>query len=134
MSPCHYSNMVVYVASKTRHAERWKSLRDSGLRINSSWIDEAKAGQTECVASLAASCIVEAASADAVLLYLENDEVSCGALLEAGAALANGAVVISVSCRSVSRVFAHHPNWREASDLDSAIRLLGLLAQEQSVI
>lgn len=36
---------AIYTASKTRHADKWRHLRDEiGLPINSTWIDEAGAG------------------------------------------------------------------------------------------
>lgn len=35
---------TIYFASKTRHAPRWRALRDAGVPTASTWIDEAGEG------------------------------------------------------------------------------------------
>jgi hypothetical protein len=86
------SNRGTYVASRTRHAARWRALRALGYRINSSWIDEAGPGQTPNLGLLWERITREVTTSRMVLLYLEPDDFPVkGALVEVGMAL--GAVV-----------------------------------------
>ena len=87
------AGMTVYVASRTRHAAKWRALRDSGLRVISTWIDEAGAGETSDWPDLWRRCLGEAVKADVFLLYAEAGDVLRGALIEAGARLAWGGSV-----------------------------------------
>jgi hypothetical protein len=103
---------IIYTASKTKHAEKWRGLRAAGHRIISTWIDEAEPGQTADYSELADRCRAEIAGADYVLLYCEPDEILKGAIIEAGMALALGKPVRCVGdCPSISAVFAKHPLW-----------------------
>jgi hypothetical protein len=88
--------MKIYIASKTRHAERWKIIRGSGVPINSTWIDEAGTGESQDLSDLGSRCIKEAAEADVLILYGEPGEKLKGALIEMGAALAHGRTVFVV--------------------------------------
>ena len=81
--------MSIYIASKTKHAERWRFLRDKiGEPIISTWIDEAGEGETTDHADLWRRCIAQAASADVLILYREPGEILKGGWIEMGAALA----------------------------------------------
>ena len=86
----------VYIASKTKHAQRWKDLRASGVPIVSTWIDEAGEGETKSYADLWSRCIREAMTAERFIIYAEPGEVLKGALVEMGAAIAAGVPVFSV--------------------------------------
>jgi hypothetical protein len=113
----------IYVASKVKHAARWRLLRDEGVPVISTWIDEAGEGESGDYAELAARCIREATSARAVLLYCEPGDILKGALVEVGAALAMGVPVYCVGkCESLSRVFSQHPLWREFHSITGAVR------------
>lgn len=113
---------IFYVASKTSHAWRWRSLRDRGYRINSTWIDEAGEGESSDYADLAVRCIAEASAADVLILYCVATDALKGALIEVGAALAAGKEVRCVGdCPSISRVFRKHPLWRECDSLPEAL-------------
>jgi nucleoside 2-deoxyribosyltransferase len=104
--------MKIYIASKVKHAEKWRKLRKEGAKIISTWIDEAGEGQTYSYHVLACNCIEEIKEADALILYCEEGEMLKGALIEVGAALAFGKKVYAVGdCQSISRVFKEHPNW-----------------------
>ena len=114
-------NLTFYIASKTTHAEQWRAMRQSGIRINATWIDEAGEGQSADYSELAARCIAEACGADAVVLYCEAGEILKGAMIEVGAALAVGKEVRCVGdCPSISRVFRKHPLWRNCGSLTEA--------------
>ncbi|MHB8408394.1 MAG: hypothetical protein ACYDHY_09950 [Acidiferrobacterales bacterium] len=112
----------VYTASKTVHASKWRALRDAGYPITASWIDEAGEGQSADYAELAERCVREVAGANLVLLYSEPGEVLKGALIELGVALGSGVPVAYVgSGAGLSRVFRHHPLWREYRSIEDAL-------------
>ena len=85
----------LYVASKTRHAHLWRSLRNV-MPVCSTWIDEAGPGESKNLADLWDRCIREASAADAVLVYCAPGEILKGAFVELGAALASGVPVFAV--------------------------------------
>lgn len=113
---------VVYTASKTIHASKWRNLRANGMRINSTWIDEAGQGETASFEDLWRRCVHEASTADAILLYREPDEVLKGAFIEAGAALSNGVPVYAVGCDEFS--FVSHPLATQYPTLSAALKAL----------
>lgn len=114
---------ALYVASKTKHAAKWRELRARGLPVVASWIDEAGEGQTKDFADLAMRCIREATTADYVLLYVEPGETHKGSLVEVGAALAAGVPVRCVGdSRTVSKTFRHHPLWSDHPSVEAAVR------------
>ena len=82
----------VYIASKTKHAALWRSLRKT-MGFISTWIDEAGEGETSDFADLWRRCIEEARTADALVAYHEPGDVWKGAFVEIGAALAAGVPV-----------------------------------------
>lgn len=86
----------LYIASKTKHAAKWKALRESGVPIISTWIDEAGEGETVSYEDLWRRCIAESKSAAAFIVYAEPGETLKGALVEMGAAIAAGTPVFSV--------------------------------------
>lgn len=112
-----WSEVKIYIASKTAHADKWKALRDAGARIISTWIDEVGDGESADLSDLAWRCIEEAVTADLLIIYRERGEVLEGAFIEAGAALACGTPVAAIGewddCWSA---LFHHPLWsREVS-------------------
>lgn len=111
---------MIYVASKTRHAEMWRLLR-LHMKINSTWIDEAGVGQTASYSELSERCLWEIRNSSALVLYCEPGEILKGAIIEAGAALALGIPVYCVGeCVSLSRVFRAHPLWTDSENLNAA--------------
>lgn len=109
----------IYIASKTRHADRWRFLRDKiGLPIISTWIDEAGPGESTDLADLWRRCIAEASGAAALIVYREKDEVLKGGWVEVGAALASDVPVLAVGIEEFtiahdSRI-QHHRLMRDA--------------------
>ena len=87
----------IYTASRTHHANKWKSARARGEPIISTWIDEAGAGGSPSLSDLWVRNINEAVSADALVVLIERDDFPLkGALVEIGAALAAGNPVFVV--------------------------------------
>ena len=113
----------IYIASKTKYANRWRCLREDGANIIATWIDEAGPGETEDHADLAMRCIREPATADVTILYIGmRDEIAKGSLIEVGAALAAGKRVIQVGeCVNSVSVFQSHPLWSRAQTMGEAI-------------
>jgi len=90
--------MRVYAASRTKHAEMWKTLRADGLHIVSSWIDEAGPGQTASLPELWQRIAAEVRGSNAFVLYVEPDDFPLkGAFIEAGMALASSIPVVLVA-------------------------------------
>lgn len=109
----------IYIASKTKHARRWRYLRDKvGEPIISTWIDEAGEGESACLHDLWRRCLQEAASARVLIVYREKDEVMKGAWVEVGAALANGVPVFAIGLDGFTisqyRGIAHFPDMKSA--------------------
>lgn len=90
----------VYVASRASVPERgemWRRLRSSGVRINSSWIDEDGVGQTEDFSELWSRIESEVRQSQRLILYAEPGDFPLkGALVEVGIALAFEVPVIAV--------------------------------------
>lgn len=91
------SEKGVYVASRASVPERpahWRQLREQGLRITSSWIDETSPA---CMGVLWQTIEQEIAASAGVLLYAETDDFPLrGALIECGLALGMGKPVALV--------------------------------------
>jgi hypothetical protein len=90
-------------------------------------VDESGDGQTRDFSELAQRCISEASLADAVILFWEPNADIHGALIEAGAALATGGMVIQVAENeddTFSKVFRSHPQWKSVKSLDEAFGFL----------
>ena len=112
----------VYVASRTRHAAAWRTLRDeAGYPIVSTWIDEAGSGQTLDRAEFWTRVIREVQGAQALVLFRHADDVPDGALVEVGAALAAGVPVFAVGEYKDSG-FRNHPLVRACLTVEGAIR------------
>ena len=113
----------IYIASKTKHAPRWRRLRSEGYNIISTWIDEAGARQTSNYSELSVRCIREIRQSDFLIFYCEHEEMQNGALIEMGVALAFGIEVRCVVTTSadVNKVFRWHPAVREFSDIYAAL-------------
>ena len=113
--------MRIYIASKTRHAAKWRALRSDGYDIISTWIDEAGPGESQDLPDLAKRCVSEAKSADVLVLYCEPGDVLKGALIEVGAALACGVPVREVGrCDSIQTALRHHPLWTAWCSVEKA--------------
>jgi len=87
----------IYIASKVKHADRWRFMRDKvGEPIVSTWIDEAGEGETSDHHDLWRRCITEASNCELLIIYREPEEVLKGAWVELGCALTNNVPVFAV--------------------------------------
>ena len=113
---------MIYFASKVKHALKWRELRAAGVPVNSTWIDEARDKESPSQPDLWTRCVNEAASAKAVILYVEPGEVLKGALVEVGAALSQRVRVYVVGEPDGSWV--NHPLVRRCSSVEEAVSLV----------
>lgn len=117
--PQRINGKRIYVASRTRHAYRWREARAYGYPVCSTWIDEAGEGESPCLSDLWDRCVLEASTADALVVYRERGEVLKGAYVEVGAALSSGVPVYAVGCSDVT--FINHPLVRQVPTLELAM-------------
>lgn len=86
----------IYVASRASipaRVEMWKKLRDSGINIISTWIDDSHV----TLDNLWSTITLEIAKCDGLILYAELDDFPLkGALIECGMALGLGKPVAIV--------------------------------------
>ena len=110
----------IYIASKTKHADRWRFLRDKvGEPIISTWIDEAGPGESADLDDLWQRCIAEAVNCDVLIIYREPDDILKGAWVEMGAALAYGRPVFAIGLEEYT--IAKHCAVRHFKDMRDAI-------------
>lgn len=117
-----YNAHMIYIASKTIHAHRWRALRAAGEQIHSTWIDEAEPGQSKDLLDLWKRCIREAAWSTALVAYREPDEIFKGGFIEIGAALAHGVPVFVVGFER-SFTFLNHPNVMACDTIGQAFEM-----------
>jgi len=117
----------IYVASKAKHADKWKELRSKGLNIISTWLDEAATGQTKDWMDLGVRCVNEVKQADYLLFYCEPGEIFLGAFIELGVA-----TVFDKKCYIVGPIPTRlkHPNWISCGSIMEALQSM----QEVSVV
>ena len=129
--------LKIYIASKFAHGKRWRALEleweefyftsrwptlyhdsvpDEGVFTKIGWIHD----------------IEDVTRADVVLVYGgdQDDDHLRGALVEAGAALALGKMVVVVGSNPDFGTWQHHPNVHPVGTLEAARILLRLMASE----
>ena len=114
---------MIYIASKTVHAQKWRELRANGVPINSTWIDEAGQGESKDLADLWWRCIRESSDALCTIVYREEGEILKGAFIEVGSALASGMMVIAAGYWADNLSFLNHYNVRVVANMDEALRI-----------
>jgi hypothetical protein len=119
--------MKIYVASKAKHAHWWRALQAAGVPIDAPWITwQGNAAGAEPGADdwrkHWAGCIDAAAAVDICLFVNLDGEQACGALIEAGAAIAAGKRVFVVSPDWWS--FQTHPRARVFGSVADAVRFI----------
>lgn len=123
----------IYVSSRSRRGPLWQELRDHGLPIAATWIDESGPGETSDFHDLYARCTKEAARATVnIWLAVPEDGPWFGALIEVGATLGNGGLVIAVTDDvSVLRGWDRHPKVIVVDNLHTAcvmaLREIGMI-------
>jgi len=106
----------IYIASKTKHADRWRALRAGGAPIISSWIDE---DEPTSYPEFWGRCLREIAHATSMVLYHEEGEVPKGSFVEVGAALAHLIPVFVVG--DPPGTFVHYPLVKRRATVEEAI-------------
>lgn len=104
----------IYVASKTKHAAKWRALRAAGVPVVSSWIDEEVLGdKTDPNLTDWWETYVKDVTdrAGALLLYVEPGEVHKGGLVEVGAALGCGIPVYVCGPQTPAELVAQLGSW-----------------------
>ncbi len=110
----------IYIASKTKHADRWRFLRDKiGWPIISTWIDEAGEGESTDLDDLWRRCLHEASHCRVLIAYREKGETFKGGWVEIGAALTVGIPVLAVGLDEFT--IAKYRGIQHFSDMKSAI-------------
>lgn len=127
---------TVYVASRASVPDRplmWRTWREKGLPIISSWIDEAGEGQTADNMDLWMRIHGEVAQASGLVLFVTQDDFPLkGALIEVGMALALNKPVALVAPGVMLQPhtgrplgsWIHHPNVHLAPSIPAAFRHL----------
>lgn len=121
--------LTAYVASKSKHAPRWRAMRTAGAPIVSTWIDEDGPGRSH-MPSLWERAFSECSSAYGGIVYVEPGEVQKGALVEMGALLAHGAPVVWVGPRDYLSGL-RHPNVRFADSPEEALEVLQVCLENE---
>lgn len=116
--------MKVYVASKAKHASLWRrwrpTLAAAGIQIAASWIDHVGEADT----ALWVTSVREAQQADALVAWLDPDELHKGDLVEIGAQLAAGGTVYLLGEAPEGHSWMMHSQVRRVADLDRLIAAL----------
>lgn len=125
----------IYIASRVKHADKWKALRARGVPFISTWIDEAGEGETPDFGELWDRIHDEVLFSHCLILYVEPDDFPLkGALVEVGIALeadvrvvvvAPGVVLEGRTMRPLGS-WLHHRLVRRCASLDEALGLLGV--------
>lgn len=123
--------MKVYIASKLHHAVRWKKLRIQWapqIDLHARWFDQAHIEQNEKPSKEDFKIFwqvdaEDVANSDALIIYGEKDEVLRGALIEAGIAIANNILVLTVGDGNFG-TWRNHPCVVEAVTLEYAKTML----------
>lgn len=89
--------MKIYIASKTKYADRWLRLRARGWPITCSWLTRFRDYDYNHLPDVAEQCIREASECDTLIVYAAFGDELRGAFMEAGAALACGKPIYLVN-------------------------------------
>jgi len=118
--------MKIYTASKTKHAHKWIELRNNGVNVISTWIDEAGQGQTKDMADLCRRCIQESIDCDAMIVYAEEGDYLKGAFIEMGIALSvpSKPIVLVGEVLPFGSAFTYAPQVFRAKTIEAALELL----------
>lgn len=117
------ANKSIYIASKTIHAETWKSLRDDAdVNIISSWINEAGKEESSDLVDLSRRCVSECIEADALIIYRYPEEYLKGAFIEMGIGLAHNKPIFLVGpVLPEGSVFTKPDNVHQCESIEEAV-------------
>ncbi len=87
----------IYVASRVSRAPMWKALRESGVPVTATWIDEAGDGETASFAELWMRLHKEIKDSAGLIFYGDvQDAPWKGALVEVGIAIGLGKMIAAI--------------------------------------
>lgn len=121
------SNPKIYIASRTKHANKWINLRNAGHNIVSTWIDEKVPIEDERKQSLAEKFVHEVCDCDVFVLYCEKYDQLKDANVEYGIALGAGKKIVIIdpdSCSYLGSLLIHHPTVSIVFNLQSALQIV----------
>lgn len=108
---------AIYIASKTKHGERWRHIA-SVFPVISSWIYESEPYATLDWPGLWRRCMDEVCRSKALVIYREPGEELKGAWCEFGAALSRGIPIHAVGIEEFNIAKAdgvtHHRTMKDA--------------------
>jgi hypothetical protein len=114
----------IYIASKTKHADKWKAYRHAGFPVASTWIDEAGANETGDWVDLWLRCVWEASKCAVLIAYREEGEKLKGTLVEVGCALSQGRLVLLTGIWDDTKFsFMSHPLVKEIGNVNTAFSI-----------
>ena len=128
----HLDKTPVYVSSKRMHLGMWQSWKKKGHNIISTWINVEGAHDLESIGKhWWPIWLSEAYSAPYLIFYAKPGDVDHSAnLLEIGASLAGGNIVLSVGISDIMKVsggdladYIYHPRWWRCLNLDEAFKI-----------
>lgn len=127
------NNIRVYIASKLRHAARFRAMREHwsacGIDLHARWFDQAEIelASEPTPEDFHIFWLVDeedVKSSDAVVIFGEADDKLRGALVEAGIAIGAGILTIVVGDSEDFGSWQHHPHVVRAASLEYAKTLI----------
>jgi len=114
--------LTIYVASNIRFIDFWKKLRDSGVAISSTWIDDVPDQEDkEAISKLWLNCFEEIRQSDMIMVKAEKEDKFKGVLVEIGAALVLDKPVYLIGENNNMGDVYHHPLFYKVSSPEEAI-------------
>lgn len=118
-------NPKIYMASKTKHFQKWIDLRNNGVNIISTWIDEAGDGKTLDKKNLCLRVINEIKECDYLIVYVEEGEFLKGALIEMGVAMGFDKPIIMIgSVLKYESVFTYYHSIKQCLTINDALNFI----------
>lgn len=119
------TGVPIYIASKTKHAEKWKKIRASGYNIISTWIDFVGKEENNQL-EIFSRCVDECQKCYEMIVYAEKDDILRGAYIEMGIAFHNGSIDIYLvgDVLPFHSVFTSPRNIYLATSVEQAIFLI----------
>lgn len=119
-------NPKIYIASKTRHADKWIELRNQGVNIISTWIDEAGPDASPDMPDLCKRCVDECLLCDAIIVYSEEGDYLKGAFIEMGVVLSRSLVPVYLvgPALPIGSAFTYSHQVFVAKSVEHAIELI----------
>lgn len=109
----------VHVIGEPNSALLWRVIRDSGVNITSAWIETPKRPRAE----ISATSLIDASSADILLILCRENQIPYGALHEAAIALSKNKEVRCINQpETINPGLTKNQNWRKFASLREAIK------------